>query len=62
MTDRYLFDRSGEPDPEIERLERLLRPFRYERRGAPAMTRVHPSDASPLPRNFLAKAADGGAG
>jgi hypothetical protein len=35
MSDEYLWDRSGEPDPEIERLETLLSPFRY-RGGRPA--------------------------
>ena len=32
MSDEYLWDRSGEPDPEIERLEKLLSPFRYQGR------------------------------
>ncbi len=31
MKKDYLWDRSGEPDPEVERLENLLRPFRYDR-------------------------------
>jgi hypothetical protein len=30
MSDRYLWDRSGKPDPEIERLEKLLAPFALE--------------------------------
>jgi FecR protein len=30
MSDEYLWDRSGEPDPEIERLETLLSPLRYK--------------------------------
>jgi hypothetical protein len=29
MSDEYLWDRSGPPDPEVERLERLLEPLRY---------------------------------
>ncbi len=29
MNDEYLWDRSGPPDPEIERLERTLAPLRY---------------------------------
>ena len=33
MSDDYLWDGSGEPDPEVERLERLLAPLR---RGRPA--------------------------
>jgi len=29
MNDDYLWDRSGEPDPEVERLENLLEPLRH---------------------------------
>jgi hypothetical protein len=29
MNDDYLWDRSGEPDPEVERLERVLGEYRY---------------------------------
>ena len=32
MNDDYLWDRSGEPDPEIERLEGTLAPLRYRHR------------------------------
>ena len=32
MNDAYLWDRSGQPDPEIERLERRLAPLRYRHR------------------------------
>lgn len=32
MSDEYLWDRSGEPDPEVERLEKLLSPLRYRGR------------------------------
>ncbi len=31
MSDDYLWDRSGEPDPEVQRLERILGSLRYER-------------------------------
>ena len=31
MSDDYLWDGSGEPDPEVERLERLLERFKHER-------------------------------
>jgi len=31
MTDDYLYDRSGPPDPEVERLEALLSRYRYDR-------------------------------
>lgn len=30
MKDDYLWDRSGEPDPEVERLERVLGKYRYQ--------------------------------
>jgi hypothetical protein len=30
MNDDYLWDRSGEPDPEVERLERVLVKYRYQ--------------------------------
>jgi len=33
MSEEYLWDRSGPPDPEIERLERTLGPLRYGHRG-----------------------------
>jgi hypothetical protein len=33
MKDNYLWDRSGPPDPEVERLERTLAPLRYRHRG-----------------------------
>src|SRR5690242_13314216 len=33
MSEEYLWDRSGEPDPEVERLERVLSPFRYQGSG-----------------------------
>ncbi|HEY2013591.1 MAG TPA: hypothetical protein VGH38_08835 [Bryobacteraceae bacterium] len=33
MNDNYLWDRSGPPDPEIERLEQTLAPLRYRHRA-----------------------------
>jgi hypothetical protein len=39
MKDDYLWDRSGEPDPEIERLEKLLSRFRH-RRPAPDFAEI----------------------
>ena len=33
MNDDYLWDRSGAPDPEIERLERALAPLRFRERA-----------------------------
>ncbi|HME90290.1 MAG TPA: hypothetical protein VKE49_02625, partial [Myxococcaceae bacterium] len=41
MTDDYLWDRSGEPDPEVERLEALL-----SRYGHRAPMRIRPRRAS----------------
>jgi len=42
MDDRYLWDKSGPPDPEIERLERLLGRFR-QNRPAPRAPRRSPN-------------------
>lgn len=33
MNEDYLWDRSGPPDPDVERLERTLAPLRYRHRG-----------------------------
>jgi hypothetical protein len=33
MNDNYLWDRSGEPDPEIQKLEEILGTLRYQPRG-----------------------------
>lgn len=35
MSDEYLWDKSGEPDPEVERLEGLLGELRYRRPPTP---------------------------
>jgi hypothetical protein len=52
MNDDYLWDGSGSPDPEIERMERALAPFRYR---APA---PQPQPASRAPRlRWMAAAA-----
>jgi hypothetical protein len=51
MSDDYLWDRSGPPDPEIERLERKLAPLRYHH-GAD-LAGARPS----RPRAWLAVAA-----
>ena len=38
MNDDYLWDRSGEPDPEVERLERVLGKYRYQEKAmSPAL-------------------------
>lgn len=42
MNDDYLWDRSGPPDPEVARLERLLRPFAQGRPVAQAGAASHP--------------------
>jgi hypothetical protein len=42
MGDDYLWDKSGPPDPEVARLERLLGRYRYEPGGAPAPTLAPP--------------------
>ena len=52
MRDDYLWDRSGTPDPEVERLERLLAPLGHRAPApAPAMLRA------PRPRPWRAIAA-----
>jgi hypothetical protein len=43
MNDDYLWDRSGPPDPEIERLERTLAPLRYRHRADLFRTRRRPA-------------------
>jgi len=43
MNEDYLWDRSGPPDPEIERLERTLAPLRYRHRAEVVRTAgLHP--------------------
>jgi len=51
MNDRYLWDRSGPPDPEIERLEQALAPLRYR----PRTDMARP--VRPAPRVWWATAA-----
>jgi hypothetical protein len=51
MRDDYLWDRSGEPDPEIERLERVLGELRFAARAG------RPARRSPVTWRFLAAAA-----
>ena len=52
MTDDYLWDGSGEPDPEVERLERLLGEFRSSRpapelpSGRPEHNASEPADST----------------
>lgn len=42
MNDDYLWDRSGPPDPEIARLEELLRPFGHDDTASVAIPRAQP--------------------
>jgi hypothetical protein len=51
MNEDYLWDRSGPPDPEIERLERTLAPLRYRHRADLLQS------ASPRPRWWSVAAA-----
>jgi hypothetical protein len=57
MNDDYLWDKSGEPDPEVERLETLLGEFRHKKplRAAPARQWFHYAAAAAV----LAVAASG---
>lgn len=43
MNDDYLWDKSGEPDPEIQRLEEILKPLRYQQQplDVPANLAIH---------------------
>ena len=54
MNDDYLWDRSGEPDPEIERLESLLSRYRHKEGGR--LARLVPAGRRPALR-WLAVAA-----
>jgi hypothetical protein len=42
MNEDWLWDRSGPPDPEIERLENTLSPLRYRHRAMPPRRRAWP--------------------
>lgn len=42
MRDEYLWDGSGEPDTDVERLEKTLRPLRYDRPAPNFAMRVEP--------------------
>jgi len=61
MNDDYLWDGSGEPDPEVQRLERLLGRFRHTRSPADVPLPVRRFPAGPLqtlgPRIAVAAAA-----
>ncbi len=58
MRDDYLWDKSGEPDPEIERLEQLLGDLRYQRpRSELTLPQRAPDHARSIFRPALAIAA-----
>lgn len=57
MKDDYLWDRSGEIDAEVERLERLLAPYRHERPLQAVVPLRPPVRPRPLPRWLAACAA-----
>jgi hypothetical protein len=54
MNDRYLWDRSGPPDPEVERLEKLLAPLALRPPDGPRLVAV---SRPPRPWRALAAAA-----
>ena len=54
MSDRYLWDRTGPPDPEVERLEKLLAPLAHRPAAGPRLALVPPR---PRPWRALAAAA-----
>ena len=50
MKDDYLWDPSGPPDPEVERLERMLGRLRSTRRAGPGTARTSPRRRRPRPQ------------
>ena len=53
MKEDYLWDKTGAPDPEIERLENALAVFRYQKTDAPALpAKIIPFERK-TPRNFF---------
>jgi len=48
MNEDYLWDKTGEPDPEVERLEKLLAPFAHQPGPAPALPVRQPLGAPRL--------------
>src|SRR5262245_35457963 len=49
MPDDYLWDGKGEPDPDVERLERALRPLRYTEKSFEHQ-RSRPAEVIPIVR------------
>jgi hypothetical protein len=54
MNEDYLWDKTGEPDPEVERLEKLLAPLAHKPGPAPALSARKPSG---VPRLFAIAAS-----
>ena len=46
MSEEYLWDRSGDPDPEIADLEQALAPLKFEGLPLIAISKAEPSPAS----------------
>lgn len=57
MNDDYLWDGSGEPDPEVQRLEQVLSRYRYEARPLSSKLRSHFGWNRHRPVAFAAAAA-----
>ena len=58
MKDDYLWDRSGETDPEVDRLEKVLRSYRYQPRPAsPELISRLPRPEHPARRSWMKLAA-----
>ena len=57
MNDDYLFDPKAPPDPEIEKLERALRPFRFKDGGATSEMDAGPARRTSRPRRLFLVAA-----
>src|SRR5436190_9286975 len=55
--DDYLWDKTGEPDPEIQQLEQVLGSLRYQPRSLDIPNGIAPSQKRVLLPRFLAIAA-----
>jgi hypothetical protein len=56
MEDNYLWDRSGEPDPEIQKLEEILGPLRYQPQPLEIPRHIHVGRRSFFPAMAIAAA------
>ncbi len=57
MNDNYLWDKSGEPDPEVEELEQILGTLRYQPRKFGIPAHIRPQRRSYLLRGLAIAAA-----